>query len=163
MKSITLFHRKVLRGFLKLSKSSLVPPLYFLLGELPIEARLHIDLLTLFHNVITNKHTKLYQVVKHILMVSEEKSTTWAIHIRLLSHLYELPDPLVLIQYNPLRKDHWISYIVTKITAYHERSLREKAANNTSLSYMNVGLLGLSGKPHPALQGISETREAVKF
>ena len=96
-------------------------------------------------------------------MVSEEKSTTWAIHIRLLSHLYELPDPLVLIQYNPLRKDHWISYIVTKITAYHERSLREKAANNTSLSYLNVGLLGLSGKPHPALQGISETREAVKF
>ena len=148
---------------MKLSKSLPVPPLLFLLGELPVEARLHIDLLTLFHNAGTNRHTKLFQVLKHILMLSDEKSTTWAVHIRLVSQLYELPVPLMLIQSNPMSKATWISNIVTKITAFHERGLRKKAANNSFLKYLNVELLGLSGKPYPVLQGISETRQAVKF
>ena len=74
MKSITQFHRKILRGFLKLSKSSPVPSMYFLLGELPLEARLHMDLLTLFHNALSNKHTKLYDVMKYILMMETLRS-----------------------------------------------------------------------------------------
>ena len=42
MKAISTFHNKVLRGFLKLSSSSPIPALHFLLGEQPIEALLHI-------------------------------------------------------------------------------------------------------------------------
>ena len=34
MKSLIIFHNKILQGFLKLSKSSPIPTLYFLLGEL---------------------------------------------------------------------------------------------------------------------------------
>ena len=37
--SLTSFHHKILRGFLRLSKSSPVPCLYFLLGELPVEKK----------------------------------------------------------------------------------------------------------------------------
>ena len=44
MKVISTFHNKVLRGFLKLSSSSPIPALHFLLGELPIEAVLQIDI-----------------------------------------------------------------------------------------------------------------------
>ena len=45
------FHHKVLRSILKLSPHSPVVPLYFLLGELPIEASLHISVLSLFWNI----------------------------------------------------------------------------------------------------------------
>ena len=163
MKSITQFHRKILRGFLKLSKSSPVPSMYFLLGELPLEAKLHIDLLTLFHNALSNKHTKIYDVMKYILMMSDDNSTTWAVHVRLLSQLYGLPDPLIVMQSSPISKTDWKSIILTKVTVYHERELRRKAAGISSLKYFNVQLLGLSGKPHPALLGINDTRQALKF
>ena len=60
IRPMQIFHNKVLRGFLKQSPCSPVPSLYFLCGELPLEARLHIELLTLFHNVI--KYLKLCSI-----------------------------------------------------------------------------------------------------
>ena len=60
-------------------------------------------------------------------------------------------------------KNDWKSIIITKVTAYHERQLRRKAAEISSLKYFNVQLLGLSGRPHPALLGINDTRQALKF
>ena len=98
MKSLTIFHNKLLRRFLKLSKSSPIPALYFLLGELPIEAHLHIDLLMFFHNILVNSGTKLNQVMHYILMMSDDRSTTWSVHVRLLCKQYGLPDPLTMLQ-----------------------------------------------------------------
>ena len=43
MKTATTFHHKILRGILKLGPMSPLPPLYFLLGEFPVEARIHLD------------------------------------------------------------------------------------------------------------------------
>ena len=45
---LTIYHRKTLRGILTLSKTSNIPALYFLLGELPIEAKIHRDIFSLF-------------------------------------------------------------------------------------------------------------------
>ena len=57
----------------------------------------------------------------------------------------------------------WKTLVKTKITAFHESQLRSKAANSQSLEFFNVQLLGLTGIPHPALRGISETRDAYKL
>ena len=51
----------------------------------------------------------------------------------------------------------------TRIIAFHERRLREKAINNSEMRYLNVQLLGLSGHPHPALLGITNTQEVKKL
>ena len=48
LKPMEIFHKKTLRGALKLSQRSPSVSLYFLLGELPIEAVLHLDLMSLF-------------------------------------------------------------------------------------------------------------------
>ena len=162
MKCLTVFHNKILRGFLKLSSSSPVPSLYFLMGELPIDAIFHIDLLSLFYNILSNTETKLFQVAKYIMMMSDESSITWCNHVRVLCKLYSLPDPLQLLQCSPVSKAAWKTLVVTKVTVHHERSLREKAAINSNMNYLNVQLLGLSGRPHPALQNITETRQALK-
>ena len=54
IKSLQLFHNKIMRGVLKLSKSSPIPALHFLLGELPAEAVQHIRTLGLLHNLVCN-------------------------------------------------------------------------------------------------------------
>ena len=46
---------------------------------------------------------------------------------------------------------------------YFERELREKAEGNSRMNFLNVKLMGLSGQPHPALQGINNTQDARKL
>ena len=67
---ISIFHRKVLRGILNYSKSSNIPALHFLLGELPMEAQIYRDICILFYNVWTNPQCKIYEVVKYLLETS---------------------------------------------------------------------------------------------
>ena len=62
-----------------------------------------------------------------------------------------------------MSKEEWKTLITTRVTVYHEKQLREKAAKNSSLKFLNVQLLGLSGRPHPSLLGITETRQVQKL
>ena len=101
--TLTAFHHKVLRGFLKLSSSSPIPALYFLLGELPVVATMHLDVLSLFHNVWANPDSTVFEMTKYILKMSDSQSVTWAAHVRTLCLIYELPDPLSLLQ----NEDAW--------------------------------------------------------
>ena len=61
------FHNKILRSFLKLSQSSPIPALHFLLGELPIEGWLNLDLLSLFYNIWNNPSTTMFDMAKYLL------------------------------------------------------------------------------------------------
>ena len=51
----------------------------------------------------------------------------------------------------------------TRITVYHEKELRQKAKTNWKLSYLNVSLTGLGGRPHPSVSNILTTRDAMKL
>ena len=163
MKPLQIFQNKILRDFLKQSFFSSVPSLYFLCGELPIEARLHIDLLTLFHNVWSNPQTKMFEIVQYIMKMATESSTTWSAHVRLLCRMYDLPDPLALMQQLPMSKLQWTTLVSTKVTVYHEADLRGKALKNSSLEYFNVQLIGLTGQPHLVIAGVKDTRAALKL
>ena len=160
-KSFTIFHNKVLRGFLKLSNSSPIPALYFLLGDLPAEAILHINTLTVFHNVWSSPGTTVHKLVKYILMMCKTNSTTWSNHVQLLSLKYNLPSPLSLIQSTPWPKEAWKLLVKTRITNWYETHLRQQALKNSKMKYLNVQLLGLSGAPHPALQNIRTSQDEL--
>ena len=162
MKPLQIFQNKILRGFLKQSFNSPVASLYFLCGELPIEAKLHIDLLTLFHNTWSNPQTKLYDIVLYIMKMASEKSTTWSNHLRIICRMYDLPDPLSLMQQPAMNKSAWKILVKTRVTVYHENELRSLALANSKLEYFNVQTLGLEGRSHPVLE-ISETRSAPKL
>ena len=162
MKPLQIFQNKILRGFLKQSFNSPVASLYFLCGELPIEGKLHIDLLTLFHNTWSNPQTKLYDIVLYILKMATEKSTTWSNHLRIICKMYNLPDPLSLMQQPAMNKSAWKILVKTRVTVYHENELRSLAQANSKLEYFNVQTLSLEERSHPVLQ-ISETRSAPKL
>ena len=163
MRSLVVFHNKVLRGMLKLSKRSPVPALYFLLGELPIEARIHLDTLSLFYNIWTNRDTTIYRIVQYLLKMADGNSLTWSAHLRILCMKYDLPDPLLLMnEEEPWTKTKWSTLTKTKVTVYYEKMLRKEAQSNSRLKFLNVQIQGLSGSPHPALLNISTTQEALK-
>ena len=159
MKTIIGFHHKILRGILKLSPVSPLPPLYFLLGELPMEASLHLDILALFWSIWANPQTKVHEILKYLLMMCDSASLTWSAHIRLLFQQYSLPDPLTLLSSQPWSKERWRVLTKTAVTAFHEVALREKAAGNSKLNFLNVQTIGLTGRPHPVLSGVLTTRE----
>ena len=162
---LSVFHRKILRGFLKLSNSSPIPALYFLLGELPIEATLHIRTLGLLYNIADNQASTANSIVKYILMMCRDNSTTWSNHVRSLCLKYDLPSPLTLLQgQGPLQsKESWITLVKTKVTIWHEEQLRTNSKLNTKMRYLNVDLLGLSGRAHPSLINIKNTQDVKKL
>ena len=164
IKTLAVFHHKILRGILKLSQSSPVPAIYFLLGELPVEATLHIRTLMLFHNLCTNPDTTVNTMAQYILKMCKANSTTWCNHINLLCQQYGLPPPLELLNYShQWSKESWKQLVSTRITAWHERNLRKLAENNSKMRYLNVKLHGLTGRPHQALLDIRCTQDVEKL
>ena len=162
-KPLIIFHNKILRGFLKLSQSSPIPALHFLLGELPTEAALDIHTLNLFHNVWTNSHTTVFNMVTYIMKMCSTSSTTWSNHIQLLCYKYGLPAPLTLLQNTPWSKSSWSCLVKTRVTLWHENLLKRKALSNSKMCFLNVQLHGLTGQPHKVLHNITTTQEAKKL
>ena len=159
---LTRFHHKVLRGILKLSSRSPIPSLYFLLGELPCQAYLHMDVLSLFWSVWANPDTRIHSIVKYLLMMSDSSSLTWAAHIRIICQLYNLPDPLYLINTVPWPCNKWKSLYKTRVLAYYEALWRAKAALNSRITFLNVQVTGLTGRPHAILSSILTTQDVCK-
>ena len=59
-------------------------------------------------------------------------------------------------------KKTWKELTQTAILAYHEELLRGKPASNYKLSYLNVDVTGLSGRPHPILSGLATTQDVLR-
>ena len=96
--------------------------------------------------------------------MSTSKSKCWSAHahVRLVCQMYNLPDPLALLQQPAWTKCQWKTLIKTKITAYHEADLRQKTLKNDSLRYFNVQLLSLSGKPQRAIMAAEDLQSVEK-
>ena len=154
LSTLALFHRKSLKGFLHLSKCAPTPAIHFLLGELPLEGKIHRDMLSLFYGVWSNPDTKVYHIVKYLLSTSSENSTTWAINLRHICKMYGLEDPLTSLSKNPPSKNTYKEIIMTKISAFHEMELKEQTSKNSQMVCLNVNLSRLRGKSHPCLSNV---------
>ena len=67
LEPLAIFHRKTLRGILSLSKFSTTPALHFLLGELPIEGKIHRDIFSLFYSIWSHPGSKIYSIIRYSL------------------------------------------------------------------------------------------------
>ena len=151
IKPLIALQRKIIRGFLKISDRAPIPSLYFLTGELPIEAKMHRDIFSLFFIIWNNPETKMFKILQYLMEKSPLNSHTWARHIRNLAIQYDIEDPLSAIQRAPPTRAEYKEYILTKITVYHERRHREAAETNSKMKYLNIKVKGLNGRPHPAI------------
>ena len=162
LQTLAIFQRKCLRGILGLSKTSSIPALHFLLGELPIEAQYHMDIFSLFYSIWINPDSQINRVVKFILQSSKPNSRTWSIFIRHLCMKYELPDPLESLESDPSKKSQYKELIKTKIIAFHEKQLREQASANSKMTYLNVSLTSIRRGCHPVISNVVSTHEVKK-
>ena len=158
-----VFHRKCLKGFLHLSQTAPTPSIHFLFGELPIEAKIHRDMFSLFYSIWTNPSSKIFSIVKYLLETSSENSRSWSIQLRHISKMYNMDDPLTCLTKTPPSKSSYKEYILTKITAFHEHELRTESVDKDKMKYLNVSLIGLRGKLHPAISGVSTTHAVNKM
>ena len=163
LEPMNIFQRKCLKGFLHLSQTAPTAAIHFLFGELPIEAKIHCDMFSLFYSIWTNPNSKIFSIVKYLLETSSENSRSWSIHLRHISKMYKMDDPLECLLKNPPSKATYKEYILTKIVAFHERELRTEAIDKDKMKYLNVSLTGLRGKLHPAISGISTTHAVTKM
>ena len=74
-------------------------------------------------------------------------------HMKHLSIKYNIEDPLTCLRRDPPEKSQYKEYINTKISAYYESELRLSAKTNSKMTYLNISVAGLRGRPHPALSG----------
>ena len=128
-----------------------------------MEAQIHRYMFSLFYSVWTNKQTKIYEIVKYLLQTSAENSRTWSQHLRFISKMYQMEDPLTLINTVPPTKMEYKEYILTKIAAFHERELRQQALKIKSLKYFNVSLQSLRGKPHVSICDVFTSKDVTNM
>ena len=77
--------------------------------------------------------------------------------------MYGIEDPLKTLERPPTSKLSYKKSIMAKITSYHEKELRKLSENNEAMKYLNVSVLGLSGRPHPAITGVTTSHEVKKM
>ena len=73
-----------------------------------------------------------------------------------------MPDPLECLNNEPPNKSYFKEFVLTKVCAYHENNLRQMAVQNSRMKYLNVSLLSLRGKSHPALSNIVTIQDVRK-
>ena len=162
MTPLSIYQRKVLKGILQLSKQASTAALHFLTGELPVEAILHRDVLSLFYSVWANPNSRIYSIVKYLLTSSNENSSTWSNYLRLISKQYGLEDPLELLKKDAPTKSTFKNDLMVRIRAFRESDLRIQAVPNEKLKFFNVSMIGLSGRHQPVLSGLLTVNDVKK-
>ena len=78
--------------------------------------------------------------------------------------LYDLPDPLHLLQQEDAwPKSKWKNWCSAKVKSYQEKLWREKALTNSKVTFLNIQLIGLNGRHHPALSGLETTIDVKRL
>ena len=104
---LTAFHKKVFRGFLHLSDRAPIPSLYFLTEELPMEARIHRDVCSLFFNIWSNPQAKIYAIAN-------------------LAYMYDIEDPPVTLSRTPPKNRNTVNLTILQRSQFIMRSNYEK-------------------------------------
>ena len=76
--------------------------------------------------------------------------------------MYGLADPLQCFKKDAPKKSEFKEEVHTKITAFYEKELRNKAETNSNMTYLNVSVSGLRGNRHPAIANMMTTCEVEK-
>ena len=87
---------------------------------------------------------------------SPSNSRTWSNHLKYLCNMYGLSHPSMCLERKAPSKIEFKNFYNSRITSFHEKEMRSKSNN---LLYLNISLLGLNNRPHPALCGAFISRD----
>ena len=114
------------------------PAIYILSGLLPIEAEIHIKVLTFFGNIARSEHTSIeWRLAERQLQVKSYDSNSWFMDIRKICIKYDIMDPYTYLE-NPLPKSQWKSLITKHVHQYWKNAIEENLLLYTSLKYLDL-------------------------
>ena len=160
MKVLLDYEKKQVRNIFKYHKRSKVTPAYLYLGMAPIDAVIHMDMFSLFHNIWATKNETETADVCRAFMLKNMKTMTWPVYIRNLAAQYGIIDPLICLSEDAPSKEVWSGYVKKRIYHYHEMAMKSKVNTYKSTPYLNVNGLSLRNKPSQILLSAATPYEA---
>ncbi|CAG2214135.1 unnamed protein product [Mytilus edulis] len=147
--TLNLYHKKLLKQLLSLSTNTADPAIYILSGMIPIEAELHIKILTLFGTISRSEKTSNeWRIAERQLKLKSFNSNSWFIDIKKICLLYNIENIEKYLD-NPLTKSKWKSFIDNKVQSYWTNKILDDSKMYSTLQYMNCQYT--IGKIHPLI------------
>ena len=144
---LELFHRKMLRQIQGLPENTAISAVYLLIGILPIEATIHIKLLSLFGAITRlERENPLWQVALRQLAIKPSTSKSWFAQIGNLGQLYDVDIHQALL--HPWPKKSWKEHISTTVKDHWFTKLGEEAVSKSTLQWLLQEPYWI-GKAHP--------------
>ena len=122
---------------------------YFLAGSLPATAIIHLRKLSLLGMIARSSPDSILQKVgRQSLLSTTYNKKSWFYSLRSISQLYDLPDPLLVLQNGfETTKEVWKRQCKAKVVSYWELHLRGQADLLPSLKYFKPHFMSLN-RPH---------------
>ena len=136
-KPIELYFRGLLKMIQHLPKSTANAACYILTGTVPVEATVHIRILTLFGSIMRDKNSVEYKIMERQLAFKGSKSNCWAVHVKKLLVTYKLPTPAAMLYDDSPSKEAWKQTVQTHVREHWRREIIQQAHSMSSLLYLN--------------------------
>ena len=143
------FHRNTLRRLQHLPERTANSVSLLLMGELPIQATVDKQAITLFSSIVDAPMTTEYQLVCRQLAVKDSSSASWVSHISKLLRQYDLPSPHFLLKNPPGRKSvAWKMEVKNAIKSYWMSRMLADVRHKITARYISEAS-AQPGKLHP--------------
>lgn len=157
--NLQLQYKKLLKQILSLNINVADPAVYLISGLLPIEAEIHLKILTMFGNITrANKKSSEWRLAERQLQIKSMDSNSWFIDMKKICIKYDLENPLSLL-YNELSKGKWKKMTITAVHKYWTTRINEEIMYYSSMKYIPKSSFKV-GKIHPlALSNSANQRD----
>ncbi|VDI14872.1 Hypothetical predicted protein [Mytilus galloprovincialis] len=153
-------HKRWIKQILSLKLNVADPAVYMLSGLLPLEAEIHIKIITLFGNITRSERSSLeWRIAERQLQIKTYSSNSWFIDLKKICGKYDI---IEIEQYldKPLTKIEWKRFITKKIHKYWESDIKTKMKGYSTLKYLNCEYD--IGRIHPLLKTTSANITEIK-
>ena len=145
--TLSFHYKETLQGLLRLHRKTPDCVVFFLGGSLPLPALLHIKQLVLFCMILNLPNNILNTIARYKLTRNSDCNRSWFSNIKSLCFQYNLPHPLLLLDYPPDKED-FKKAVKSKVQDFWQGKLRHDASVLSSLKFFHPEYMSLSS-PHP--------------
>ena len=131
------FYKTALRRIQHLPENTATPVIYLLLGCIPIEGQIHIQMLTFFASILRKPNTIEYNIIMRQLALKDLSSNSWVVQVRVLLDKYGLPSPYRLLDSPPV-KSLWKQQVSSAVSTYWMEDLKVRARVMKTLELVDI-------------------------
>ncbi|CAG2221649.1 unnamed protein product [Mytilus edulis] len=151
LEKLEKFQKKMLKQLMSLPTNTPDPAINILTGILPVEAQIHLKVMTLFINVCTQPNESLEkQLARRQLCIKSMNSNSWFIEVKTIMLKYDLGNASEWLDIQ-MKKDELLNKAKKGISAYWIERITSLAKLYTGLRYLNSDIF-MPGKIHPILR-----------